>query len=137
VPGSFAFWSYGVKRLHFLFGVAAGAILGLSKLFTANAQTVREAGRKTWAVHMAEITSATNTRRYEHWIQMEVCNGDFDHLYSPEDRARRRARCQKICGLCRYINSLPLWPDPTYRRPSETVLTAIENEPYYAPRFSG
>jgi len=89
---------------------------------------------KTWAGHVAAITSRDRGRRYEHWIQARLCNGGYDARMSPADAARRQARCAKICGLCRHINSLPVWPSANYRRPAQGVLEALEDEPYYVER---
>jgi hypothetical protein len=67
---------------------------------------------------------------------MRHCHGEYDHLYTPSEAAERKARCAKICALCRYINSLPVWPDPKYRRPAEVVLESLEREPYFYTRNS-
>jgi hypothetical protein len=77
------------------------------------------------------LFAETGRRRYEHWIQIKVCHGEYDHSMSTKDAAKRRARCAKICGLCRHINSLAVWPDPKYRRPPQTVLNELEDELYY------
>lgn len=84
----------------------------------------------TWAVHIEAISSRTHSRRYAHWIQVRICHGEYDHRISPAEASKRQARCAKICGLCRYIHSLEVWPDPNFRRPPQAVLDDLENQPY-------
>jgi len=43
-------------------------------------------------------------------------------------KTARQAKCAKICGLCRYINSLAVWPAPNYRRPPDRLLAALEKQ---------
>lgn len=130
-PGLYVFASEIMKRLSFILSAALTGALGLVKR-SHSIDFVMSVGKsRTWAEHVAVTTSQTHARRYEHWIQAKVCNGDYDHLGSAEEAARRRERCAKICGLCRYIQARPVWPDPTYRRPPESVLAALESEAYY------
>src|SRR5207253_10054816 len=111
------FWDVSVKRLRFLIGtiaVAVGALVGRTLPLSARAKTV---SKLTWAEYIQDRVNTTGSRRFEHPIHMAVCHGDRDHHYSPVDRARRRARCARICGLCRFIHSPQVWPDQNYRRP--------------------
>jgi hypothetical protein len=125
-----------VKRLHFIFRVLAAAVCTLA-LHRKTAVAMRPGTRpQTWAEHIQEITTKTHSRRYEHYIHARVCHGDYDHLHTPAEAAERKARCARICGLCRYINSLPVWPGPNYRRPAASVLEALEHEPYFYTRAS-
>ena len=84
----------------------------------------------TWAEFIEGETARTGGRRYEHSIHMRICNGDFGR--PPGALRVRLARCEKICGLCRYIYALEVWPDPNYRRPSEDTLAALEAQEYRA-----
>jgi len=114
-----------VKRLYFILSLVASAACDIARRFTPTGVAMPDPKPKTWAEHVAE-----SGRRFEHVIHMRYCHGEYDHLKSPEEAARRRATCDRICGLCRYISSHPVWPDPNYRRPPQAVLSALENEPY-------
>src|ERR1022692_545979 len=129
-------WFLGkiMTHLPLISGMLASALLGLANRSRRESPVVRTPARKMWAEHVAEVTSKNHGRRYESLTQMKVCHGDFDDRLSLQERARRRSRCAKICGLCRYINSLDIWLDPNYRRPPQVVLDAIEYAPYYSPR---
>jgi hypothetical protein len=126
------FLETSVKRLHVILGMIAAAILGPNKWFRPLAATTLSPHRKTWAEHVAEVTSKSRGRRYECWTHMKVCHGDFDDRLSRRERASRRSRCANICGLCRYINSLAIWPGPKYRRPPQATLDALEAEQFYS-----
>jgi len=122
-----------VKRLHFIVGMFAAALFGPNNWFRSIAASTLSPHRMTWADHI-EAESSKTGRRYEHFIQMRLCHGAYDHLKSSEEAADRRARCAKICGLCRHLHSLAVWPDPTYRQPTKVVLDALADEPFYSPR---
>jgi hypothetical protein len=119
-----------MKRLHFVFGLYASAIFGLFAQLTPKAAATSVLHRKTWAKHI-ETLSLQSGRRFEHWIQMRKCRGAYDHLVSSEEALKRRERCANICGNCRHLHSLAVWPDPAYRRPSKVVLAALESQAYY------
>jgi hypothetical protein len=114
-----------VKRLHFIFSMVATAAYGLARGFRFTVAAMSDPKPRTWAEHVAE-----SGRRFEHVIHMRYCHGEYDHLKSPEEAAKRRARCAAICGFCRYTSPHPIWPNPRYRRPPLGVLEALENEPY-------
>lgn len=120
-----------VKRLPLILCAIAVAAYKLFKNSILPAATTLEPQRTTWAKHLDSLTSLTGGRRYEHWMQMRFCHADYDHLMTSEEAARRRARCSKICGLCRHLQLLVVWPDPKYCRPSQTALNALEDESYY------
>jgi hypothetical protein len=119
-----------VKRLHFIFNVCASAICGVLAQIPPTAAAASVFQLKTWAKHV-ETLSLESGRRYEHWIQMRICHGEYDHLKSSGEALKRRKRCANICGTCRYLHSLAVWPDPNYRRPSQFVLAALEEQSYY------
>ena len=118
-----------VKRLSFVLGALAIAAFALVTKARRPSFGVPIARRQTWAEHIESIARRTNTRRHEHWIQSRMCVGEYDRHKSPAQVAARKHQCAKICGLCRYIHSLDVWPDPKYRRPSRAVLDALENQP--------
>jgi hypothetical protein len=120
-----------VKRLHFIFNTVVVAVYGLLERTRPIAVT-GPAMQLTWAEHFKTLTGG---RRYEHYIQVKVCHGEYDRSMSAEQAAERRARCAKICGLCRHIHLLEVWPDPNYRRPTQVVLAALADEPFYSPRL--
>ena len=118
-----------MRRLRFLAGLIAGWIgptiaTASRALARANAQERRQ----TWSEFIEAEVARTGGRRYEHPIQMRLCNGDYGRR--PGAPRVRRPACEKICGLCRYIYTLPAWPDPKYRRPSDDVLAALEAQEY-------
>lgn len=121
-----------MKRLFFIFGMVAAAACGVARTFKPSVVSMSVPKPKTWAEHLAE-----RGRRFEQLIHVKYCYGDYDHLSTPEQAATRKARCANICGLCRYLNSPQIWPDSTYRRPPESVLRALEGQPYYAHRVGG
>ena len=119
-----------MKRLHFIYGMIA-AVYELLNVRRRIAATPLAPHRRTWAEHVNALSAEKGGRRYQHWIQMRICHGEYDHLRSSDEAARRRRRCAKICGVCRHIYSLDVWPDPNYRQPSQCVLNALEDELYY------
>jgi hypothetical protein len=133
MPGSSVCWETSVRLLRFLVGVIVTAVSTSFARVTMMPASAKSVSRPiTWAEYIQEKVRRTNSRRFEHPIHAAVCRGEWDHLYSPERRAARRARCAKICGLCRYLDSARLWPDPKYRRPPQTVLDALETQPYHS-----
>ena len=118
-----------MRRLRFIVGLVA-AWIGTTIASTTRtaAKAATQERRPTWAEFVEAEVKRDGGRRYEHSIQMRICNGD----YGRRDGAprMRRASCEEICGLCRYIYTLPIWPDPNYRRPSEAVLAALETQEY-------
>jgi len=82
--------------------------------------------RMSWAERIAEHTARTHSRRFEHLIHGNFCGGGYDHLLSPKEVRARQRECAKICGLCRYINSLAIWPVPNYRRPPDGLMKSLE-----------
>jgi len=119
-----------MRRLSFILGVIGIASCALAARFKHASLPMAMPKPMTWAEHIAEIASRTNRRRYAHWIQANICHGGYDHSMSPADAAERQASCAKICGLCRYIHSLEVWPERPFRRPPQAVLDALENQPY-------
>ena len=118
-----------MKRLRFLVSLVGGWIgATIASTSRAVAKLGAHGQRLTWAEFVAAEVERDGGRRYEHWIQMRVCNGDFGR--QPGAPRTRRASCEKICGLCRHIYTLPIWPDPNYRRPPEAVLDALEAQEY-------
>lgn len=120
-----------MKRLSFILSMIAAAACGLAAGFRPTCVAKAAPKPKTWAEHVAEVSSRTHGRRYEHWIHAKVCQGDYDRRMTAAEAAKRRARCAKICGLCRYLYSVPTRSGRLYRRPPKYVLDALENEPYY------
>lgn len=118
-----------MKRLQFILSTLAATIVGLiiSKPKTLPLAEYRKP--MTWAEQIAENEAKTRRRRYEHFLHAKYCHGGLDHLSSLEEVAERQARCAKICGLCRYVNSLAVWPDPKYQRPPKSFLEALEEQP--------
>jgi len=114
-----------MRRLQFVLNTLAACLLGLFDTAESPAKAERPQST-TWAERIAEDASMRRGRRYEHWIQARLCHGEYDNCQSPELVAKRQERCAKICGLCRYINSLTVWPVPNYRRPPQDVLDALE-----------
>jgi hypothetical protein len=119
-----------MKRLRFLVELVAGWIgTTIASTSQAFAKARTQERPQTWADFIAVEVVRTGGRRYEHPIQMAICNGDYGRRH---DAPRvRRAACGKICSLCRYIYMLPVWPDPNYRRPSHDVLAALEAQEYH------
>jgi len=117
-----------MKRLGFIFGIVGTMACSVAGRFKTAVSARFVAKPKSWAEHLAE-----RGRRFEQLMHVKYCYGDYDHLSTPEQAAKRKARCAKICGLCRHLNSPQLWPSPTYRRPADSVLTALEREAYYDP----
>ena len=118
-----------MKRLQFILSTLAATIAGL----IGNKCEASLAGARktmTWAEQIALESARTQRRRYEHLLHAKYCDGGLDHLSSREEVSERQARCAKICGLCRYINSLAFWPNPNYRRPPENFLEALEEQPW-------
>src|SRR5579872_2073823 len=83
---------------------------------------------KTWAELITADVKKSGSRRAEHLLHAKYCNGSLDHLHSVAEVAERKARCAKICGLCRYIYSLKQWPQSTYCRPSTKFLRRLEEQ---------
>ncbi len=119
-----------MKRLQFIFSTLAATLVGLIASKSKASPLAETPMLMTWAERIAQESARTHSRRYEHWIQAKYCNGEYDHLKSPKAAADRQARCAKICGLCRYINSLAVWPVPNYHRPPDSYLTALEEQPW-------
>lgn len=118
-----------MRRLRFLAGVIAGWIgATIATTSRALARASAQERRQTWSEFIEAEVARTGGRRYEHPIQMRLCNGDYGRR--PGAPRVRPAGCEKICGLCRYIYTLPVWPDPKYRRPSDDVLAALEVQEY-------
>jgi hypothetical protein len=109
LPGFFVL-ELTMNRLQFVFGLFASAIYGLLAPRTPIAAAAGVLHRKTWAKHVETLSSASG-RRFEHWIQMRKCRGEYDHLMSSQEALKRRERCANICGLCRHLHSLAVWPD--------------------------
>lgn len=117
-----------MRRLRFLAGLVAswiGATIATTSQALARASVLE---RQTWSEFIEAEVARTGGRRYEHPIQMALCNGDYGRR--PGTPRVRRAACEKICGLCRYIYTLLVWPDQNYRRPSDDVLAALEAQEY-------
>jgi len=118
-----------MKRLRFLISLIGGWVGATVASTSRAAATLDAQGRRpTWAEFVEAEVKRDGGRRYEHRIQMRICNGDYGR--QPGAPRMRRASCEKICGMCRYIYTLPIWPDPNYRRPSEAVLAALEAQEY-------
>jgi len=127
-----------LKRLQFIITVVAASLgaSALPKRFAPAKPAIaprRVAGRGPTDYRQ---TLRGRSRRLEHWIQGKYCNGELDHLYTPAQVADRKARCAKICGLCRYIYSLEQWPPRPYRRPPRAILDALEREPVLAVKLA-
>lgn len=121
-----------MKRLQFIFGFLAATIGGLIASKSEATPLAETPKLMAWAERIALESSRTHARRFTHLMHGKYCYGDYDHLgkMSPEQVAERQARCAKICGHCRYIHSLTVWPDPNYRRPPDHVLEALEEQPW-------
>jgi len=114
-----------MKRLQFILLAVATCIGALiSGKVGTGAALIKT--RRTWAELIAEDVQETGGRRAEHLLHGKYCNGSHDHLYTPDEVAKRRARCAKICGMCRYIYSLKEWPQPDYCRPPQEFLDEFE-----------
>lgn len=117
-----------MKRLQFILCTLAATIVGL--IANKCKASLAEAPRSmTWGERIAQETARAHSRRYEHSLHAKYCQGSLDHLSSAEEGAERQARCAKICGLCRYINSLAVWPVANYQRPPENFLKELEEQP--------
>ena len=119
-----------MRRLRFLAGLVASWI---GTTIASTSRAVAKAGAqerpRTWAEFIDAEVTRTGGRRYEHWIQMAICKGD--HGRQPGAPRGVSARCEKICGLCRYIYTMPTWPYPNYGRPSDAILAALEGQEYH------
>ena len=118
-----------MKRLQFIISTLGATLSSLiASKFKAAAKPTTAPTMMTWAERIAEDAERTHGRRYEHLLHAKYCHGSLDHLLSSEETASRQGRCAKICGLCRYINSLAVWPVPNYRRPPDTLLDELEEQ---------
>jgi len=129
-PDFLIFWENHLKRLQFILSTLAAVFGGLIGTKSKASRLAEAPKMMTWAERIAQESAKTNSRRYEHWIQARLCTGEYDRNRSPDVVAERKARCAKICGLCRYINSLAVWPVPHYQRPPENYLNALAEQPY-------
>ena len=114
-----------MKRVYFIMltlGAAVGSIVA-GKINVFGKPTER---RMTWAERIAQEIAETGGRRAEHLLHGKYCNGSLDRLYTPSEIAKRKAKCARVCGLCRYINSLAIWPQQGYCRPPEDFLDSLE-----------
>lgn len=115
-----------MKRVHFIIAAAIGTLIAPQLARRAEAKpSAAEKWRKIWSERLSHDLQHHH-RRYEHWIHGNHCMGVYDRTKSAEEVAARKARCAKICGLCRYIYSLDEWPVKHYRRPPQSVLDVLE-----------
>jgi hypothetical protein len=117
-----------MTRLHFLLTGIAGSLFCPTALWRLGSGYTFQL--KTWAMVLSENTKLTGRQRFEHYLHANYCAGSRDRGSSPQAIAARKTRCAKVCGLCRYLNSLKEWPQSNYRRPPQAFLDELEAQPW-------
>ena len=117
-----------MKRPNFI-GLVVASMCGLATREAAAAIAVSPP-QLTWAQRIEQEIAGGKGRRFGALGHAKHCGGGYDHLYTVEMAAERAARCAKICGGCRYDNSLAVWRNPDHERPPKHFLDALEEEPY-------